>query len=632
MERETALAIIGAIVIFTIYYARFNAWGPNEDKVNSGAIPRHYTTWGLYTRFGILYALSYELLFAFILYFPEVTHTLLEYTSQKKIISEGFDKKTFFENVALWGTIIITAIIPNLPKWCNPDHVLKKYFHKKAFITSQATSIIEDLANRFETFEANDDIIDEVIELSPGVMTTVDFQQQVNTLKHKWAKLCYLEYQFKGWQGWRDISRFMEGYQKDREVIEQKLKTLKERHSAYLNYINEVKATTKEENGSLIEMLEEELSAKVDEVLEAYYTLISCGILATYKTPSKRSAAFDRFGLKPRENATIPIDTDTIIKIIGVVVLSTLVTAIIYFGLYDTDVLKENKIPHPKDYIDATVWSVLSLLLQGGAIFISIFINNLWLKYQNETATGDSVRYHLLKPSLLRRMTCAIASYLVGLLVITGFVLLRNTLTLEVFYKLLPWPILSAVTGYFIAYYLGVTKNEQVQKAALSTKQLWMSGLTQGTISALCGVFAVMLFFNHKIGATELPFMTFVTTITFIIGLGIGYIFPEGVSKLHNELSRRTGQRFKILENTQVSTGEKSIDCAMINISETGAEFDSPITTKQQFIKISSDRLGAITGKVVRIKNKKTYVQFMHDSITKKHVQSYIQNIDKQAA
>ena len=625
MGRETLLALIGAGVIFIIFYARFNAWGPNEEKVNSGAVPRHYTTWGLYVRYGMLYALSYELIFGFILYFPDVAHELINLAAQKELFKlEGFDKKTFFENVALWGTIIIVAIIPNLPKWCNLDYVLRKYFHKKAFITSQATSIVEDLAHRFETFEADKNILAEVIEQTPVAMIPEDFQLQINNLKHKWAKLCYLEHQFKHWQGWRDISRFMEGYKKDRKELEQQLKKLKENYVAYINYTNDIKTSAKKQNGPLLEMLENELQGKIDGLLKAYYSIISCGILATYKIPSKRQTAFAHFGLKPRTNATVPIDIDTILKITGVVLLSTLVPAIVYFSLVDPALLEAKNVPYPKDYIDASVWSLLSLFLQGGAVFISIFINNLWLKYQNSEDLGFSGQNHFLKPSLLRRTTCALASYLIGLLVLSGFVFLTNKLSPEVFAKLLPWPLLSAVTGYFIAYYLGAVKNKQ---ALHSKADLWKSGLKQAIVSTVFGVFAVMLFFNRKIGLEEMPFLVFVASITFIIGMGIGYIFPEGFCKLRNELSRRDGQRFDITEQAQISTEQATIACMITNISESGAELDKPIPIHHHIVQISSDKLGDITGKVVRTEMSKTYIQFMHDRNTKERVQGFIQTL-----
>jgi hypothetical protein len=623
MDHQGAIAVVGGIFIALLFFAKFNTWAPTEAKAKSANPPRHFTTCGRYVSFAIAYTAIYEVLYVFIVSFPDIAPVLADAAKSYSLPIPGFDLKSFQQNPSLWSVIIVAAVLPSLPEKVNLDFYLRDWLHRRAFITSEADSTVEDLRWHFEKFAPRDDVIEKVLKRGLVGTEKEDFLNKRDSVSHKWAKLSYLTYLFQRWEAAREVKQFLECYEGERQRLETDYDELRAAISQYRAEVRKRDRTGVKKRGSsdVVKLLEPGLSKTLDDKLKALYTLITCGVLTTTRTPAQRRAAFAYFGLHPESKPTLPFDADTIALSVAIVFLATLVPVMIYSAFGNTG--NNKNIPFAASPAVAVLWSAISLFLQGSAVLIAFYVNRLWLKYQTTVDTDRTILF--LRPSLLRRLACAASAYVVGfgVLVVSALFMSRDNPGLPI-QQILPWPLVSAVTGYFVSRYLTAFVNLKRGDPEPAQREQWWDALKYALASAMAGVMASLLFFGHPwITPDEAPFVVVAVSTMFIVGLGIGYVFPRGYRKHRQE--RRAQPRYKVAKPVQISDAGGSIACQLTDVSVAGASLDGPVTqSAAQIIRLNSRNLGVVLAKVVRTENKRTCVEFLHDSDTKQKLSNYV--------
>lgn len=637
MSAFTPLAISVAVFVFLFFYTKFNHWTPAENNTDTDSPPRHYTTWLRYSAFAIIYGLINVAFFSAILLSPDSALYLLKLAKDAGLLA--FELPTPNDGssqMAIWAALIVTAILPALPNKFNPDNFIRRKLHYRAFITKEADKTIEDLNLNYEGFKPAIDTINKTIEANDSLEEQKPFLENINSINHKWAKQCYLIYQFEHWNTWWGIKKRFEGYNSRWKEIEKTHRELLPKYQEYVQLVASRKPDDEQQNeSSLFQYYESELSSLLDKQLKKLYILISVCILATKKTTQQRKNAYEYFGLHPRSTFTIPVDWDTIITTVGLVFISTLIPAMLYYS-FNTSTEANSDIPIPASFTGAMGWSVISLMLMGSAVLVTIYLNRLWFKYQNpENSAHD--RNMILQPSVVRRTCCAAASYFAGFVVLflvalpeTGFDGARIFQALK---RIYPWPLACAVTGYFVAMYFGaVIQNEPKSDRECRRCHLKYS-LSQGMASAVIGMLAALLFFNRTPTMAEAPFLAFVFTTMFIIGTGIGYIILNGYRKLRKDLSRRAHNRINVKEAVEIIDKEATLPYNITNLSLDGASINKPVDESLESpIIINFKDIGKVYARIVHRQENSTSVQFLHDKNTKDKMQYYISHKQQQAA
>lgn len=622
MEYQTIITIIGAIFIAMIFMVRFNTWAPVEDKAKLTNPPRHFTTWGRYTRYALLYVAANEILYLLIIWFPDIAKELVGFATANNIIIPELHPESLRENIPLWSVIITTTVLPSLPQKFNVDYYLRKKLHRRAFITAEADSIIQDLKLNFEKFTPQDSVIQKVMGQGAIGTEKADYLKKRNTVSHKWAKLSYLIYLFQRWETGREVRRFLDFYGEEWRRLSTDYEDLK-------LHIPQYRAQSgTQTNNKIVELLEGTLSRALDDKLDMLYMLITCGVLSTSRTLAQRRSAFAHFGLHPGHSIDVPFDWDTIIKSAGIVFLATLVPTMFYEFFADPSVIASRPdIPDPRSPTGTAIWSVISLLLQGSAIAVAVYLNRLWLKYRSNLEGDDEV--NSLRPSVLRRSACALSAYLVGLAVLFVSAELMSgqaASLIEILGKIWAWPLASAVTGYFVCQYITTFLKYEKGGQDVSEDRKWWTALTHGVALMGTSVASTLFYFNRLIGTAELPFLIFVVATTFIIGCGIGYVFPEGYRKRRYELNRREERRFPITGEVEIQDpAGQSVACKIGDVSVTGARLDTAV--KQSVgdtIQVRISQLGMFLARIVRLESSRTYIEFLHDSDTKQKLSDYV--------
>ena len=627
---STALTIGIAGFVFLFFYTKFNHWTTKENNAYTDSPPRHYTTWLRYNAFAIVYGLFNTFIFGLILFFPKSALYLLNLAQAGDFIALNIPENTeIINNLQIWAALIVTTILPALPDKLNLDNYIRRKLHYRAFITKEADKTIEDLNLNFDGFSPDIDTINTVISDYDSIDDQKPFLENANSIEHKWAKQCYLLYQFNHWPTWWEIKKRFGGYNIRRKKIEATHKELTEKYKEYvqLKTIKEQDKDNQQNESSLYNFYKDELSRLLDAQLKALYLLISVCILATQKTTQLRKIAYGHFGLNPRSAFTIPFDWDTIIKMTALVFVTTLIPAMLYFATYTLPEIQTD-IPAPDGFTGAMTWAILSLVLQGSAVLISIYLNRTWFKAQNPESNHNH-RKMVLAPSMVRRTCCAAASYATGFLVLFLFVLLGTGFNTELIAqsipKIAPWPMVCAVTGFFVAMYFGAAIQNEPKSEKECRKLHMRYALAQGTVTASVGIFAALLFFNRMPGVAEAPFMAFIITTMFIIGAGIGYIILNGYWKLRQDHSRRNHSRITTTENVEIINQDILVPCKITNLSLEGAHLDRKLDQSlANPIIINFEEIGQVFARIVRRQENNTSVQFLHDKSSKNKMKHYL--------
>lgn len=638
MDHQVILAVAGGIFIALLFFAKFNTWAPTEPRAKSANPPRHFTTCGRYVSFAIAYTAIYEVLYVFIVSFPDITPVLADAAKSFSLPIPGFNLKSFQQNPSLWSVIIVAAILPSLPEKVNLDFYLRNWLHRRAFITTEADSIIDNLQLHFEKFAPKNEVIERVLKEKSIGAKKEEFLERRNTVLHKWAKLSYLMYLFRRWETRRAVKQFLESYDEEWKQLSADYDELKAQISRYRAEVRKQNriGNRKRITGDIAKLLEPGLNKALDENLRALYTLITCGVLATTTIPRQRRKAFDFFGLNPEPGLIVNFDWDTILKSIVVVFVATLIPVLIYYvyAFADPGVIAEanNKhIPVPASPAMAALWSFISLSLQGGAVLITLLVNRIWTKHQS-TVEEDS-KIFFLQPSFLRRFVCAASAYIVGfvILFIAAFLMPpeQDGGLATVIQQIWPFAILPAVTGYFVSSYIREAVNLKAGQPDPSLGKQWWNALKHASALAVAGILAGLFFFNRWwVDPVEVPFLVLIVSTMFFIGLGIGYVFPRGYRKLRRERNRREQLRYKVIRPVQVLDAGRSIGCRLIDVSVAGAGLDTAVRQSVgRTIQLKFRNLGTMLAKVVRLEHNRTYVEFLHDRDTKQRLSNYVMTL-----
>jgi hypothetical protein len=587
--------LAGAFFMFVYSWSRFNTWTDKEDFEYSDP-PRHYTTWGRFVSFSLLYTLFIEFFYMLIVFFPEGT----VYIDQ--ILGNGTlgEKKGFGEYSFLWAVLILTGVMPNLRWIRDPELAIRHKLHEMAFIPFEGQSIINQFLIHPSLFRPDQEIIKNVIkEMGDEEKYSVeDFNQPTNSIRHKWCKLSYLRFKLMEWQTSRDVERFMCHCNLEKDSFEKTFSDLKVKIEKYNDRLADLGENKPDE---YILLLESDITEKLDLLLLQIYRVISCGVLAIEKLGYNRQSTFQSLGLYPALGTDIPFDWNSIINSMAVVFLVTFIPTMLYFFVIRQMDIGLDLIP--KTAFEALLWAVYSLVINGIGIIGAIFVKRQSSKIKSTDKLNTST-FHYLGAGLF--------GYILSFIFLVAVNLIKDNVSIISAVETVGlWPLIPATTAIFTIHYLNTALHLK--------KPRWQQSLIQSLCTTFVGIAVVCINFNMIFNAEVFAFLVFTTLTTALIGAGIGYTFPEGYRRRIERLQRRTERRIylrkPVKEQGSLILGNKdTYDCQVVELSLGGAAVDipvpDPVGTSAQ---LDLPNIGKLFGWIVRKEDEKTSIQLSLD-------------------
>jgi hypothetical protein len=357
----------------------------------------------------------------------------------------------------------------------------------------------------------------------------------------------------------------------------------------------------------------EDISTRLDLLLEKAFRLIACGVLATQKTHQGRIDKFRYFGLNPdfSEGPQVYVDI-----ILGCVFLTTMLTfATTYlFHLIAPDIIK--------DMTTVISWTVIMIFLMGTSIVSAVLLyRRLSIKRRTGLTTGNST--FIFGPRTDISIGAAVG-YLAGFAIIMFYIFKFSPETvgspMTMALKIWPWPLIPATTAGFIIYYLyslGVHRRRLAEGA--------IQGAAMGVVAALAYAVSSGLQGNDM----NLLFLAYCSIVCSLTGFAIGWTFPEEYRRRRNrdkaKNNRRHQPRIALSTKGTLIAGDLKFPCETLNMSMDGAKLatDCPQEVGTDVLFNIRD-IGTVKAVVKRKEDEKTFLQLFPDEKIAYRLASYL--------
>ncbi len=607
LDKEIILFVVGLFFVAIYSLVTFNSWTKEELRFGYSNPPRHFTTWGRFTRFSLFYLFGIEALYILIAKFPEQFSVLFEHPGNPTIVSDS----------SLYAVIVVTGFLSNFPGVRKMENYFRNMLHEKAFIPAEATAIIEHLSIDPNLFRPDSDTAQNVIEdLEDMKLPVSDLTKIAKTVEHKWYKISCLFYGIRKWKGRPEVNRFFEHCAPNYVSCEEKYEKLKRQICDYGEEKGKLgKGESTEEHKRFVYTLEAELSEKLDSLLKQVYQFVSCGILTTEKSLKSRVSAFESFGLYLDLDQKFPIDWNTIHKSVGIIFASALFPTLAYYYYFPIFHIPEPTSFYPISPQYIFIWAVIGMFMFSLGLLGAIMIQ----RYTPRLGT-DFIK---VKPSLSKSVAAGFLAYFLGFSVLIVATLMSGNSVMENLHTMWLWPFLPTTTAAFTARYIQTYKKDESPRIKES--------LIQGAAVIIVAVIIVLL--NSK-ALSNPHFMIYLVVVTGLIGGGIGFTLPESYRKLRQtpKGEQRLNPRFKTAIKSALRAGSMLKDCTIENISAGGALLNlstsSPIRTVTE---LELAEVGKIPALLVRKEQGRTSIRFLLDNHLKEKLNSFINNFPKEA-
>ena len=615
--------IVLAVICLAIYSLnRFNTWTEEEASLGKEGPPRHYTTKNRYTIYAVLYTLLIEVIYLLLLSFPGVLIAIDKHYGINKITLEDLSSKDF----PLVLLVIAIAVVPNVKPLRVSEGKLRTWFHRQAFIPSQASALVNQLLNTHTRFSIKNNECREILDdLQRYLPEDVDPLKSGHDVWHKWFKLLCLRKKIREWHQEPRISQFScafgKAFKENQHLfdeLEHDLKYYSRRYIAHSilmsnggtaddpEYLNREKDN--------LNIVKSKLNKEVDHLLKLTYEYICCGILSTERSEARRREKFGYFHLYPEFKEQLPFVADSLLMAMLFVFTVTSLTSMVYHYLTKPEfqILKAFDI------------GMIHTIMQGFCIFIAYFI------YRNFEKAGwlnPGRRYSggiVVGPLLRWTLSVSIGYIPILFILIFWMTMRKETSFMLALEKNWFWPIPVAVTTSFIIYYLSTVRNEK--------SAFWRDGLIQGLVQGVAGFSVAYLAVTElqivPQGFKGIALIGYVTLTLGLTGWCIGRVFPMEYSRALRErhLERRGGSRVELkVPVSVVADREYPVDNP--TISPTGASLPIEVPKKVgDVLQFDIPGIGTLMARVIRKAAGKTYLAFRVNKDEREKLSAFLQH------
>ena len=629
LEYKDYVRILFALIIGIYAWFKFNTWPTPEKEKEYISLPRFYTTRNRFNKYALFYLLLTELLYAVIVFMPELFYAFTSIGNQEM----GLTLKELKENSALYAALIIMGLGPNIAFLRNLEIKTRSLLHESARIPGEAKSYIKQLSNESEYFEPASVAINETInDLASYGLEKEWFTQRSNTFLHKWAKLIHVRNRLKKWSEEGNNCQYLIGADREIAIIDKRIKSINIDIQLYLERqaaLIKDNQTADEHTGSdkYQQRHQENICEQLDEVSAMLYRIVVCGILTLNPGIRQQIEAFNFFGFNitpPLKQ--LPIEWNSIIASVGIVFIAVLVPAFLFFG---GDINTGSTSQYiPENFNAAVFWSVAALLLHGFAMLTSILINRLWAIKANNASHEHA--FGVLQPCYVRRLVSALGGFVVAIVIMLALGALRNDApvitSVTLWSRILDvwqWALVPATTAGVIAYHFGVSINIE--------RSRYIDGAIQGAWTGGMACLATLIAFNNlPQNIIEYKFLGFVVLATFLIGFAIGYILPEAYRRKLQTMESNyvpRAERYNVELNVQYDNRKSNemASCNLTSLSYSGGNINAPLPHKiGEIVKLRIDEIGEISGQGVRKGKQNTSIRFKHDDSIRSLIEKYL--------
>jgi hypothetical protein len=671
-----------ALVILAMYgLNRFNTWTETEQGLGKESPPRHYTTRGRYFSYALLYSLSLEFIYLFLLCSPNLLLFIDQELKLKQFSAEVIAGKDF----PLILLIALVGAITTLKPFKTLESALRTWFHHQAFIPSQAMALIHQLLNKPDTFlppdpeeTAADEILDDLRDYLPAVyLENCDrLLQPGHDLWHKWFKLLYLRSKIADWQQLPRINQFTLDYGKLYQEqaghfieLKRDLKYYARRlrlQTLELEPMPGAAGESRHSDEDSRDRLKAKLTQDIDQQLKITYQYLCCGILSSERSQAARKERFRSFGLELHFDESLPFVADSLLKAMFFVFTVTALTTALH--QYNTRI--------EIDLLTVFDIGILHTLIQGSCILLSILLFNCYRRSGWLLPVAEQSRQtgYVVGP-MFRGLIGAGAGYLATLLILSSWYARHKQLDLgTAMIQMWPWGLPVAVTSYFILCYLIRIQQQSrrdgrslsddgegggagwEQKLERCLNNSWCDGLlqalAQGLVAVLVCYLAANLSGNEKL--VQPPMLFYLGLTLSLTGWCIGRVFPQEyrrVLELHRRQrqgedpwlvakashpvvrrDRRSGPRVEIVTAAKVISDQTyPVSGGILSVS--GASL--PLELPQQVgapLQLQVPGVGSLLARVIRKSAGHTCLAFILNYNEKRQLDAFLRQQGKPAA
>ncbi len=616
--------IILAVICLAIYCLnRFNTWTEVEVTLGKESPPRHYTTKNRYTIYAVLYTFMIEVIYLLLLSFPGVLIAIDRHLKINVLTLEDLSSKDF----PLVLLVIAIAVVPNVKPLRKSEGRLRTWFHRQAFIPSQAGSLVNQLLNKHSRFLIKTHECDDILgDLQQYLPENCDPLESSHDIWHKWFKLLCLRKKINEWQQDPKINQFSfdfgKAFKENQHLfneLERDMKYYARRNKAHTAQANvAVSAEDREyinrEEDSL-DLVKDKLNKEIDHLLKLIYEYICCGILSTERSKAGRRERFESFHLYPVFEEQLPFVADSLLMAMFFVFTVTSLTSMVYHYMTKPEF----------EILRALDVGMIHTIMQGFCIFIAYFIYRKfdsagWLSPRNKYSGG------IVVGPLLRWSVSVSISYIPILFILIFWMTLRKDTTFMLaLERNWFWPIPVAVTTSFIIYYLSTIR--------MTKPSFWRDGLIQASVQGAAGFFVAYLavyeldIVSHAhrwdVGNALIGYITLTLGLT---GWCIGRVFPCEYSRAlqTRHIERRRNKRVNLAVPTAIITDkEYTVEKSVLSSSGAGLSIELPekVGSSLQF---EIPGLGSFVARIIRKAAGKTYLAFMIDEDERNRLSGFL--------
>lgn len=598
LEVLTNIQSILSMAIIPIYaWFNFNTWAGEKFEVVMNNPPRHFTTFSRYVWYAFLYTMIVEMVYILFLVAPgliEVVTKAFDLAIKVDATNTGAEG-----NYPLYLLVTLIVLAPNTPGLRKAERWIRLKLHRQAFIPAEAEALMNQFMMHPARFEPDTKTTERVMAaIGEDIPETRNITRPDKRLGHRWFKMSYLYIQLNGSKEDPKFLQFFDLCGPTPKNCEKEYEKLQLDIRSYYTSKKQIGEHPSQRDKKYLEDKKEDISARLDKLLEKAFRLISCGVLATQKTHHGRIDAFRYFGLNPDFSEGPQIYVDIILTC---VFLSTLVT---FVATYVFHRIAPEVITNMTTVVS---WTVIMIFLMGTSIIGAVFLyRRLSIKRRAGLSAGNSTFVFGPRTDI---SIGAAAGYLTGFAIIMLYILKFSAgdmnSPVKMALRIWPWPMIPATTAGFIIYYLYSLSIDRKRLAEGS-----IQGAAMGAVAALAYIISSGL----RGVDVHLSFLAYCSMVCCLVGFVIGWTFPEEYRRRRNRdkarNNRRHNPRIALAAEGTMIVGDQKITCQTVNLSMDGAEIamNCPHEVGTDVL-FDIHNVGAIEAVVKRKEGEKTFLQ-----------------------
>jgi hypothetical protein len=530
---NAVVVLPGALYVAWVAWSKFNRWPPDTRR-KPKMPPRAYTWSARFTFFLGVYACAHLALFAMACLFPELVDALINgfFAPEKKstLSAMGPGERTLF------GSFVLTGVIPNIPVLKSMDHRARRWLHDRARIPGHAKALIEAL-------------IDESA-FRPGTITYGRFLKQMalsldcdprrlisgaDPILSRFAKLAFFANRLHRWESKPSKKHFLNKNCKLYNFFEEGFQSHQDRVRRYC---------TIDRTNPLLPEYAVDLDRNTGELLHEALEIICCGINRTTPTKAWHGTEFRFFSLYPELPPPQVLGRETITRTLVGIAAASLLTGM---GTYFLHLAMHGTVSFIPAPLQTLQWTAYAILIHGLAItFVSLY-------HMSRTSYRQAKGYNPTRAQPLSIFQCVVGFLLgvaAGAFLFMTAHLVQQHLSPDarsMNMNVLCWTVCPGATGAFISYYI-----QSMRRLDLSW--YWYA-LMQGLGTQVSVLLAAALMNSGTVLSGNRPFMLLAG---FVVGATIGGIFPVNYKKRLMTLGMLPEQRELLpRDKTRIGGGAK---------------------------------------------------------------------------